>query len=207
MKEIKMMMAFGEESPTRLIGQFSDEDLTVLREYCEHSARLRNTALIRDGLSVKVNMVGLGEGASKVETSRGELDLELMASFLHHLRPLYLEKEPASFSKVATLIGRRFSDRAMKRHLKAIRYTKDNSPFSGFGQITLAGVTLWDNKTLKTWLYGFEYHQDHEKKEHLRDVEKAFGKEGIRSIFVDQLRLQAEAYFRLEELAQFIIDF
>jgi hypothetical protein len=113
-------------------------------------------------------MAGVDGDGPRVQTSRGEQDFELIGSFLHHLRPLYLSDESASFDKVAGLIGRRFSHKAMKRHLKAIRSVKDSSPYSGLGQFTIGDVPVWDNETLKKWLYAFEYHQDREKKEYLR---------------------------------------
>lgn len=207
MKEVKMMMSFGVEEPIKLVASFSDDDILVLKQYCEHSARLRNTTIIREGFSSEVRMAGSGGDAPRVQTSIGNLEFELIGSFLHHLRPVYLSHEPASFDKVAELIGRRFSHKAMKRHLKAIRNVKDTSPYSGFGQFTIGEVPVWDNESLKKWMYAFEYHQDPEKKEYLKDVQANLGQDGIRVAFVQQLRQQADAFFRLQSLAQFIIDF
>lgn len=202
-----MMMSFEDEEPSELVASFSDADIAVLKQYCEHSARLRSTTIVKEGLSSEVKMAGVDGDAPHVQTSRGDLDFELIGSFLHHLRPLYLSDDPASFDKVAGLIGRRFSNKAMKRHLKAIRSVKDKSPYSGFGQFTIGDVPLWDNETLKKWLYAYEYHQDPEKKEHLKHVEANLSQEGIRTVFVQQLSQQVSAYFHLESLAHFIIDF
>lgn len=207
MKEIKMMMSFDDEEPTELVAVFSDDEIALLKQYCEHSARLRSTTIVKEGLSSEVKMAGVDGDAPQVQTSRGELDFELIGSFLHHLRPLYLSEDPASFDNVAGRIGRRFANEAMKRHLKAIRSVKENSPYNGFGQFTIADVPLWDNETLKKWLYAFEYHQNPEKKEYLRDLQTNLSQDGIRIVFVQQLRQQASAYFHLEALARFIIDF
>lgn len=207
MKDVKIMMSFGDEEPTKLVANFSEDDIALLKQYCEHAARLRNTTIVKEGLSSEVKMAGVDGAAPKVQTNRGELDFELIGSFLHHLRPLYLLDDPASFDKVAGLINRRFSHKAMKRHLKAIRSVKDTSPYSGFGQFSIGDVPVWDNETLKKWLYAFEYHQDPEKKEYLKHVEANLSQEGIRTVFVQQLSKQADAYFELESLAQFIIDF
>jgi len=207
MKEVKMMMSFGDEEATELVATFSEDDIAVLKQYCEHTARLRNTTIVKEGLSSEVKMAGVDGDAAKVQTSRGQLDFELIGSFLHHLRPLYLSEDPASFERVAGLMGQRFSNKAMKRHLKAVRSVKDKSPYSGFGQFSIGEVPVWDNETLKKWLYAFEYHQDPEKKEYLKHVEAALGQDGIRTVFVQQLTQQANAFFHLESLAQFIIDF
>ncbi len=199
-------MSFDDEKPVRMVANFSDDDLALLKQYCEHAARLRETRIVKEGISSVISFGQASKPEPPLENAEDEWQFELIGSFLHHLRPLFLEEEPASFVKVAGLIGRRFSHRAMKRHLKVIRGVHERSPFSGFGQITVADVPLWDYKTLKKWLYAFEYHQDPEKKEYLRDIEESIGKDGTRAIFVKQLREQARAYFYLESLARFIID-
>ncbi len=59
MKEVKMMMSFDDEEPAKLVASFSDEDIAILKQYCEHSARLRSTTIIKDGLSSEVKLRGV----------------------------------------------------------------------------------------------------------------------------------------------------
>lgn len=207
MKEVKMMMAFDDsnEGPAELTGNFTDEDLALLKQYCEHAELLRKTRIIRDEMPSKLTFTWNEDGTS-IETN-SDLDFESIGAFLHYMRPLFLEEEPASFKKTAALIGRCFSHKAMKRHLKAIRSKLENSEFSSYGQITIGDVPVFDNETLRKWLYGFHYHQDPDKKEYLKNVRESFSEEGTRYIFIQQLTQQAEGYFHLEKLARFIIDF
>ena len=165
MKEVKMLMSFDDTDPagTLLVARFSTDEIRLLREYRRNAARLRETRIIRDGLPSSIVYKWTNVAGTVVENEDGEVDFELVGSFLHHLRPLFLSEEPASFEKIAGLIGRRFSHRLMKRHLKAIRSIAETSPFHAYGQITIGDVPLWDYKTLKKWLNAFEYHHDPEK--------------------------------------------
>ncbi|MEO6049725.1 MAG: hypothetical protein ABIP78_00125 [Pyrinomonadaceae bacterium] len=123
------------------------------------------------------------------------------------MRPLFLEEESASFKNTAALIGRRFAHKAMKRHLKAIRSRLENSEFSAYGQITIGDVPVFDNGTLKKWLYAYHYHQDSDKKEYLKAVRESLSDEGAKYILIEQLRQQADGYFHLAKLARYILEF
>lgn len=206
MKEVKLMMSFYDTDAIQMIASFSDEDLEILQQYCEHSERLRQTRIVKDGLFYDVTIRWTKEAGVRIDSPEPSADFELIASFLHYFRPIFLKKEPASFERVAGIIGRRFSHKTMKRQLSAIRALAETSPFHAYGQITIADVPLWDYGTLQKWLYAFEYHQDTDKREYLKDVKAELNDDGIRAVFLQQLQQQTLGYFRLEDLARTIIE-
>lgn len=131
---------------------------------------------------------------------------ELISSFLHKLRPIFLSEEPASFERISGLIGRAFSNKAMKRHLKAIWNSFESSSFSAYVQISIGDVPVFDQDTTKKWLNAFEYHQDPDKREVLKSIENQFGRKGARVVFIQQLAERIEGIYRLQDLARYIID-
>jgi hypothetical protein len=81
---------------------------------------------------------------------------------LHVLRPIILSREPASFEKMAGLLGKRFASDEMRKHLRAIRDIFEHGHLSRYMQVTVGGRELFKDETLKLWLNGEEYHQDSE---------------------------------------------
>jgi hypothetical protein len=186
MKKVKMGMSFDdEETDYSLSAEFSDDDISHLTAYRAHVKELRDTHLIKTNWPSEVKCHWTPETGTAVLAD--EIDEEYISSFLHRLRPLILTEEPASFDKTAGLIGRRFADKAMKKHLKGVRALYETSRFSSYGQMHIADVPIFDQETMKKWLNAYGYHQDTDKRESLRFVEGEFGRKGARTVFVLQL--------------------
>ncbi|HMU32716.1 MAG TPA: hypothetical protein PKC89_02510 [Pyrinomonadaceae bacterium] len=204
-KEVRMTLSFNDtEGETNLLGRFSEEDLELLGDFCTHAEELHQSKVIQEGFPQSVKFHWTKDKGVQIEAE--PFEDEFISSFLHKLRPIFLSEEPASFDKTSGLIGRAFSDKAMKRHLKAIRYRFETSSFSAYGQVSVGNVPVFDQATIKIWLNAFEYHQDPEKREFLKYIENQFGRKGARIVFIQQLAERFEGIYLLQDLARYIID-
>ncbi len=188
MKTAKLWLQFPDTDPLSLIATFSDGDVKLLEDFAYHVKELKGTKIISGKYPFRFNFKWDGEG-THVETN--EIDDEYLSSFLHKLRPLILEDEKSSFEKILQLLVRRFSNLGMNRQAKAFRRHYKKSTFSDYGQITIADVPVFNDKTLWDWLNAYEYHRDSDKKDRIKYIESSFAS-GTRSVFIWQLRDKAD---------------
>lgn len=204
MKKVKLQIIFDKtKEEFDAEAEFSDVEITCLENFCRHASELRDTKIVSEGYPQKLNITWTSSSETNIETE--DIDAEFISSFLHKLRPLILSREPFSFERISGMIRKKFTGNpGMERQLKIIRHMYATSEFSKYGQITIGGIPIFKEETLKLWLNSSEYHQDKDKKELMRHIEDAFTTAGTKALFVSQLRDKAYAIFKLEELASFI---
>ena len=206
MKTVRLLLVFDDtKDEFKLEATFSDEDLERFKEFIRQSSELKATKIISEGFPKNISLSWSETKGSAVEAE--DIDVEYISSFLHKLRPLILDEESSSFRTISALVRKGFKNTGMERQLKKIRYDYENSEFKSYGQITIGNLPVFDDKTLKLWLYSSEYHQDQDKKDLIKHIEDTFTTRGTKTIFVWQLRDKAYAIFKLAELIQYIIDY
>ena len=119
---------------------------------------------------------------------------------------MFLSREPSSFNKVQAIFGRRSKGTLLAKHLKVIRDTYERGHYLPYYQVTIGETPLFDDKTLKLWLNGIEYHQDAEKASIVEELHESLSESTTRGLFVAQLSGRFEATFKLLELAKFSVE-
>ncbi|MBU0519191.1 hypothetical protein KJ564_09680 [bacterium] len=89
---------------------------------------------------------------------------EKIKALLHAIRPLILEREPTSFVKIKSLIGKKIVDDRIRRFLKSLSTIYDGSDSQRQMKVNVNGEIINSEKVLKLWLNSYEYHRDQDKK-------------------------------------------
>lgn len=189
---------FGQEKVT---GTFTEEEHQTLVDFMDYAEELEKTPFLHNTEnrgSAKMSQEGTGPISFDVNLP----DWNEVMVFIHQLRPLILEKEPTSFYKVASLIGKYANSAQMVRTL--LDFQKE--VFSGRRdqrkiQFRSNEKLINSEKTLQAYLNGFEYHRDKDKQEFIHGLHKMLPLDFSKVIFVGLLLEKAAAIMSLSELA------
>jgi hypothetical protein len=124
---------------------------------------------------------------------------------LHVLRPVILQKEPASFQAVSGLLRKRFANRRFSESLKPIRNMFEHGELRSYMQITLGDRPFFDQSTLNLWLNAEQYHTDEEKAEAWADFERSLTTENARALLMAQLHSKVKALMHLAYIVGLVI--
>ena len=124
---------------------------------------------------------------------------------LHVLRPIVLSQEPASFERVAAIVGHRFASQPLRNWLKQTRKVYEHGVLSLYMQMQLNDQKLFHDSLLKLWLNAEQYHQDKDKAAEWAKLEDALSKENARAIIINQLQSRIRGAFDLEHIAGLIV--
>lgn len=101
-----------------ITGSFEDADLALLLQHCASLVRLRETAWLQNGLSPMTGLSWTSTGMAFTGQPYSNTELH---ELLHVLRPVLLANEAAFYENVSGLLRRRFKNKSLSKHLKAIR--------------------------------------------------------------------------------------
>lgn len=150
--------------------EFSEEELCLLRAYCDDAWRLRTSALFGEKAA---NKFTLNWKMGEKPTFTGDpIDDEAWAAGMHRLRPLLLDNEPTSFLQTASLLGKRIQNSAVLERLKILRrrFRGELAPM----QISLGidGKVRSMDEIFDMWINAFEHHRDRDKQEFFERTSK-----------------------------------
>ncbi|KAB7627749.1 hypothetical protein [Alkalilimnicola sp. S0819] len=182
---------------------FEDDESALLRQFIRNCDRLRGARILSDFPTIK-NIRWKAESGLSLEIS--DFAYGDVCALLHLARPIFLAREPASFEKTCALFGRKGRGTSLARHIKTIRQVYEHGDYQPYFQISVNGVPLFDDSSLKSWLNGVEYHQDEDKAELVGQLERALSQEAVRGVFVSQLSGRIRATLMLEHLAHLILE-
>ncbi|MBU2805266.1 hypothetical protein HF668_08935 [Acidithiobacillus ferridurans] len=200
----RTLKATSEDGATReeVTLSFSETDVQLLEHYLTNCDRLKEARLLKGEFPRIKNITWTAEAGLSFTLS--EFSYGDVCELLHLARPIFLSREPVSFEKATATIGRQAKGTAIAQHLKFLRSTYERGDYQPYFQVTVGGVPLFEDETLKRWLNGVEYHQDKEKAEIVKDLESSLAKEVARGIFVSQLSGRVRAALMLGHLASLI---
>ncbi len=206
MKTVRLKLR-GEEDQDlhEIVGEFTEEDLTLFEKYNGHVARLKETSLYKRGVPSITNMEWKA-GAGMKFTCDAYTNAELY-ELLHVLRPLILEREPTSFVKVVALLGRRFKDKNYAAHQRTLRKMFEDGELSMYMQITVGEQPILDSSLLHIWLNGTQYHGDTEKADAWEKLETSLSSETARGVVITQLQSKIKALLFLEHEASLVLAY
>ncbi|MFA5242022.1 MAG: hypothetical protein WC029_14345 [Sulfuricella sp.] len=189
-------------SSEELALQFDDEDLQLLEHYLANCDRLKEARIFTGEFPRVKNINCSAETGITFEVS--SFSYGDVCELLHLARPVFLSREPASFELTAAIFGKKAKGTALAQHLKHIRSTYEHGDYQPYFQVSVNGVPLFHDKTLRDWLNGVEYHQEVDKAQKIKDLESALSTQIARGIFVSQLSGRVRAAFMLAHLATLV---
>jgi len=129
---------------------FQPADLDLLNQFVSATLRVRESRLLTRGLPAITSINCSLESGMQITCA--PYDNSELFELLHVLRPLILSREVASFDKSIAILGRRFSNKRLSRHLRAIRRVFEDGELKAYMQITVGDQPVFDDSLLKTWL-------------------------------------------------------
>lgn len=133
-------------------------DQATLRRYLAECGRLMACHPLQSEIPCEVSIGSSPEGGLKVKSNLPSEDDR--AILLHRLRPFMLQKEPASFTRVAAILHRRVSQPVVRELLALQRRLWSGRAFAAQSPIKVNGRRLNGERFLTAWLNGDEYHRD-----------------------------------------------
>ena len=182
---------------------FTHDDLKLLRSFVELLSRVRKCTLLERGMP-SISNIKWENDSGMTLTCAAYTNAELH-ELLHVLRPVMLQREPASFHNVISLLGRRFSNKKFSGLIKRLRKVFDNGELSLYMQISINDRPLFDKSLLDIWLNGAQYHTDAEKAAAWEAFETSLSTENARALVMSQLHSKVKPLFNLEYIVELIL--
>ena len=184
---------------TEHVVDFTATEWEQLQMYVSETESLQATRFVEQGAGVNLNFQWKKDAGISWSVVMPPID-DLLA-FLHRLRPLILQREPASFVKVRKLIARKLQGPTAP----LLRYLLDL--FEGKEMQKLVVMQSNDQvmnseEMLFTWLNAHEYHRDRDKQEFLETLHKILPLEWSRGVFVSLLVDKTKAILTLAALVE-----
>lgn len=188
----------------RISGDFCERDLHIFRRYRQAMNRLRNTPLLKKGIRT-IPYIKITPETGLTMESRNYTDAELSA-FLHVLRPLILQQEPASFNSVSGILRRRFRSRQFSDFLKQIHKIFDHGEASLYLTMSVGDRRIFARDTLSAWLYSNEYHHDEDKAKVWEQIKNDLKDENAKAVIQAQLGSKVRALLDLEQTVCLVLE-
>lgn len=179
--------------------EFSDSEWAQLHEFLGHVADLQATQFVGNGANVQLQFETKA-GQEPSWSAQMPPEDELLA-FLHRLRPLILQDEPACFPKILGLLRRKLKDTPIRQFLKWLLQLYKGKEFQGLILIESNNYVMNSEKMLVTWLNGYEYHRDHDKQAILKGHSHIAPFEWSRGVFLNLLVEKTKA---IQNLGAFV---
>lgn len=203
MLEVKLKATSEDESEILHL-QFEELEVESLKLYLDNCNRLENAQILKGKFPSIKNIEWTEKSGMNFDVS--QFEYSHICELLHLARPMFLEREPASFKNTLSIFGKRAKKTSLAKHLKYLSNTYKFSDHQGYMQITIGNTPLFHDKTIKLWLNGVEYHQDSDKAKIIKELEASLSESSVRGVFVTQLYGRIKAIFILSHLAKLIVD-
>ncbi|MFA6162880.1 MAG: hypothetical protein WC685_05580 [Methylobacter sp.] len=145
------------------IAEFTGDEWRQLHDFLMQVADLKSTQFVVKGNGIQLYF-DWKEGSEPLLRVKTPSDDEVGA-FLHRLRPLILQREPASFNKVSALLKRRLGANIIKPFMRELLEIYEGKRMQGQIEIQSKGSIMNSEKMLVAWLNAYEYHRDRDKQE------------------------------------------
>ncbi len=180
------------------------EEIATLVKYKEHMSRVRKTTILSKGMCGLDGLSLSEERGFEIRTanwSDAELD-----QFLHVMRLVTLEKEPASYPKVSKILYNRFPFENVQGFIAECNQAYAHGEASIYMQVRIDEQPLFDQSILKLWLNGIEYHADPKKEMLWKQLEASISAPSARALVLAQLHSKTLALLNLDYIAAQVIS-
>lgn len=124
---------------------------------------------------------------------------ELVAEFVHRLRPFVLDSEHTFFPRVRNVLHQRLQSSAVRSRLELWKTQFSGELTARTFQVTAGDSIINSDKTLRLWLNAFEYHRDEDKREAMASIYLIIPETACRFYFFDLLVSKAEAVLAMAD--------
>ena len=185
------------------ISEFADDEWRQLHEFLSHVADLQATQFVANGAQVHLNF-SWSEGQAPSWNVQAPPDEEVY-SFLHRLRPLILQQEPACFAKVRALLSRKLKDAPLKPFMQWLLELYEGKDFQKLILMQSNNRVMNSEEMLVTWLNAYEYHRDRVKQDLLDSHNQIVPFEWARGVFLNLLLEKTKAISNLGVLVELVL--
>jgi len=182
---------------------FTDEEWRQLHDYLGHVADHQATQFVAGNRSVSLHF-DWREGDAPKWSVQTPPDDEISA-FIHRLRPLILQREPACFPKVRALLNRKLKDAPVQPLMRWLLDVYEGKEFQQLIRMQSNDRIMNSDEMLVIWLNAFEYHRDRDKQELLAQHSKVMPLEWSRGVFVNLLIEKTKAISNLAALVELLL--
>jgi hypothetical protein len=207
MRTVDLSLPFGNQDQyfdLKFRIDISLEKLAILKKYNTHMTRIRATAILKKGM-----------GGFKRLSLSDERGLEIRATdwsdaelneFLHVVRLVTLEKEPASYAKAKEILNNHFPFENVQNFIARCHQAYEHGAMSMYMQVTVDEQRLFDSSILRLWLNGTQYHADTKKEAEREQIEAAISIPSARALVISQLHSKTLALLNLDYLAAQVLS-
>jgi len=204
---IQLVVGVGHLPRALTTAEVAVDDALVQRSrlYVENVDRLAASRLVAAGMP---ELKSIQWGRAGDNYSFTPFDRTDVPEFLHLLRPIYLEREPASFNRTRSAIHKSLRDTEFDLVLRSLRERSVRGDYQGFMQYFVlppgapSPSPIFDAGTVHLWLNGFQYHQDTEKRESVSRLFELLTQPVAEAMFLAQLRGTVAAMVDLAAIAR-----
>ncbi|WP_239795877.1 hypothetical protein [Candidatus Nitrotoga arctica] len=183
--------------------EFTDGEWRQLNDYLSHVADLHSTQFLIKGEGVQLNFAW-NQGSNPQWRAKAPPVDDVLA-FLHRLRPLILQEEPACFQKVRAVLKRRLKDAPIHPFMGWLLEVYEGKEMQKMISIQSNNCIVNSEKMLFTWLNAYEYHREREKQELLESYSKIMPTEWSRGVFLTLLVEKGKAISNLGALVEVVL--
>lgn len=205
MKNVRLEIPATEErfDTIDLVCDFAEHELELIRQYSAQTNRVRNCSLLQRGMSGFQRLTFDQRGLSIVAGTCSKPELY---ELLHVLRPVTLEKERASFSKIIKILEGRLRHEAALNFLRLNRHVFQHGEMSLLFQMSVGDKPLFAESLLKTWLNGTQYHTDANKAADWAALETSLGEPNAQAVVMTQLHGKVLSILNIDYIAKQVLS-
>jgi hypothetical protein len=191
-----------EPASLDIVADFTGAEIAVLSQYRSLAQRVRDCTLLQRGMT---GFQGLTFDGAGLSIRAGTCSSAELYELLHVLRPVTLQKERASFSKVLPLLANRLSDEVVHKFLQINQHTFQHGEMRLFFQVSVGDKQLFHESLLRTWLNGTQYHTDANKAADWAALEATLGEPSAKAVVMSQLRSKVVSVFNVDYIAKQVL--
>jgi hypothetical protein len=187
----------------KVVVALSDIEIDLLEMYCEQVASLFECRICREGQGVTLGLSWDQErGLSGVATIPQWDDVIVL---LHKLRPLILQKEPASYRRISGLVARHLKGSPAMPLLAFLKGQYTGEQMQAVIQMYSNSVLVNSEETLFTWLNAHEYHRDEDKRRLLDELHQIIPLDWTKGVFLSLLLEKVRAIDTLSLVCELLL--
>lgn len=151
-------------------------DIDSLRAYAEQVEKLEQLRFFQSAQLPRLLTISCcRDYGLRLTFAEGDADDAYAA--LHVARPLLLDREPASFTRVMGTLGRCASGPLLREQLGRVRQRYVETSTSHLVGLTVGDISLFAPETFRLWLNSTQYHRDWNKRVQIAPIEAVIGDE------------------------------
>ena len=202
-RPFKITLSHDSASSKEVSGEFTDEEAIILEQFLQQCTDLMRSRPLREGMPCNFSVNFNEEEGLKVSANLPSKDD--LSILLHRLRPFILQKEPSSFLRVCSIIGKRVPDDHIRNLLNEQRECYDGRQTQKMMQVVSNEMIVNSENVLQDWLNSYEYHRDPDKRQAIDRLFASLPGDLLTGILVSMLVDKTRAVGNVSLLVAFLL--